>query len=95
MKEHIPACVLRHYQKTPDSDYKNNSTLVNAARRSSIAEHLLVNRQCGMSIKDTKFSILAKCFSNFQLHVYESVLIASLEPPLCKQKEFDFVTAFI
>ena len=95
MREHIPACVVKHYKKNPNTDYKTNSTLVNAAKKSSIAEHLLINKNCGMAIDTTKFSILKKCNTNFELYVYEAVLIAALEPPLCKQKEFDFVTSFI
>ena len=95
IKEHIPPCVTKHYQKTPDADYRKNSTLNNAARRSAISEHLLKNKKCGLAINETKFSILRKCLSTFQLHVYESVLIAAMEPSLCKQREFDFVTSFI
>ena len=95
IKEHIPACVTKHYQKTPDTDYRKSSTLINAAKRSAITEHLLENKKCGLTINKTKFSILCKCRSTFQLHVYESVLITAMEPTLCKQREFDFVTSFI
>ena len=72
-----------------------NKTLMNAAKGSAIAEHLLQNPKCGSSIEQSKFTILYKCVSVFRLKILESVVIAALEPKLCKQSEFDFVTSFI
>ena len=97
MTEHIPACVLEHYAETPDADYKKSKKLRNAARKSSIAEHLLTNRECGARVVDREpyFSILRKCSSRFELQVLESVLIATMNPSLCKQQEFDFVTSLV
>ena len=95
MKEHIPACVKNHYAKTPDCDYKENITLVRAAAKSAIAHHLLENKNCGLKFSECKFSIVRKCRSPFEMDVFETVFIASKEPALCKQREFDFVTSFI
>ena len=97
MKEHIPKCVVDHYRNTPDADYTMSTTLNNAAKRSSIAEHLLRNKSCGLNVIDRNlhFRILRKCNSLFELHVLESVLIATKNPSLCKQQEFDFVTSLI
>ena len=95
MKEHIPACVKNYYAKTPDQDYKNNITLVRAATKSSVAHHLLENKNCGLKLSECKFTILRKCRSSFEMDVFETVFIASKEPTLCKQREFDFVTSFI
>ena len=60
-------------------------------------EHLLTNKNCGIKVKDRDlhFSILRKCNSLFELHVLESVLIATMSPTLCKQQEFDFVTSLL
>ena len=95
MKEHIPACIVKHFERTPVADFTKNVTLRNAAKRSSVAEHLLNNPECGLKLQENKFMILQKCRSVFQLKIMESVLIAAREPNLCKQTEFDFVTCFI
>ena len=97
IKEHVPRCVLQHYKNTPDNDYTKSTTLMNAARRSSIAEHLLMNKSCGVELadQDLNFTILRKCSSQFELRVLESVLIAMNNPTLCKQQEFDFVTCLV
>ena len=95
MKEHIPACVVKHYKSEILPDYMENKTLLNAAKGSAVAEHLLKNPKCGSAIAQCDFSILHKCSSIFRLKILESVVIAALEPKLCKQSEFDFVTSFI
>ena len=95
IKEHIPACVKKHYLSTPQDDFRNNITLVRAATKSSVAQHLLENRNCGLNLDQCKFSIVRKCRSTFEMDVFETVFIASIEPALCKQREFDFVTSFI
>jgi hypothetical protein len=95
MKEHIPACVVKHYKRTPVLDYTKNKTLLNAAKSSAVAEHLLKSPECGAMIDQCKFTILHKSFSVFRLKILESVVIAAREPKLCKQTEFDFVTSFI
>ena len=95
IKEHVPACVIKHYKRKPITDYADNKTLVNAAKGSAVAEHLLKSPQCGAAIDKCKFTILHKCSSVFRLKILESVVIAAKEPNLCKQTEFDFVTSFI
>ena len=96
MKEHIPSCVKKFYSKPSDGvDYKTIPMLYNASKKSSIAEHLLNNPECGTNIAKCEFSILRRCTSKFRLDIAESVIIAAMEPSLCKQTEFDFVTAFI
>ena len=95
IKEHIPPCVKKHYMETPNTDYKNNIKLVRAAAKSSVAHHLLVNKNCGLKLSECEFNIIRKCRSSFELDVFETVFIASKEPTLCKQREFDFVTSFI
>ena len=95
IKEHVPACVIKHYKRQPLMDFAKNKTLLNAAKGSAVAEHLLKNPKCGLSLDRCKFTILHKCTSTFRLKILESVVIAAKEPKLCKQTEFDFVTSFI
>ena len=95
MKEHIPPCVTKHYSQTPDDDYMKNIKLVRAAAKSSVSQHLLESKECGRQLKECNFNIIKKCRSSFEMDVYETVYIASKEPSLCKQREFDFVTCFI
>ena len=61
------------------------------------AEHLLTNKSCGVRVTDREshFSILKKCNTLFELRVLESVMIATMNPTLCKQQEFDFVTSLV
>ena len=91
IKEHVPRSVRVHYAESPNEDYKQSGTLVRAAKRSSIAEHLLQNKACGEAYEDSWFRVLRRCRNRFHLHVLEAVLITTLSPSLCKQKEFDYV----
>jgi hypothetical protein len=95
MKEHVPRCV-RRYLENPTGNYSDNTTLVNASLKSSVAKHLLKNHAtCGREYDDKCFKILRCCSSDFELKVCEAVLILTLEPTLCIQREFDFTTALI
>ena len=93
--EHIPRCVRRFYSCESDEDYKTIPMLYNAPKKSSVAEYLLDNPECGTNIEKCEFSILRRCDSKFRLGIAESVTIAARGPNLCKQTEFDFVTAFV
>ena len=55
---------------------------------SAIGEHLLDNAQCALHYSNEKFSILARGRSSFHLSALEATFIKSLNPFLCKQKEF-------
>ena len=95
MKEHVPRCV-RRYLENPAGNYLENTTLVNASLRLSVVKHLLQNPEtCVREYNNDRFKILRSCRSDFQLKVYEAVMILTLEPTLCIQREFDFTTALI
>ena len=95
LKEHVPRCVKR-FLANPTADYKSNKTLINAAKKSSIAKHLLDNhKECGKFYKDSMFKIIRYCKTAYQLKVTEAVIINTFEPTLCVQQEFDYVTALI
>ena len=55
---------------------------------SAIGQHLLDNAQCALHYSNEKFSILARGRSSFYLSALEATFIKSLNPLLCKQKEF-------
>ena len=91
IKEHVPKCV-KEFIKEPTQNFKESKTLENASKRSTIAQHLLENKECGKAHKDENFEILYKCRNLSELRVLEAVVITFLEPSLCKQREFDFTT---
>ena len=51
-------------------------------------EDLLDKAQCALHYSNEKFSILARGRSSFHLSALEATFIKSLNPFLCKQKEF-------
>ena len=51
-------------------------------------QHLFDNTQCALHYSLKKFSILARGRSSFHLSALEATFIKSLNPLLCKQKEF-------
>ena len=55
---------------------------------STIGKHLLDNAQCSLHYNNKKFSILSRGCSSFHLSTLEVTFIKSLNPLLCKQKEF-------
>ena len=55
---------------------------------SAIGQHLLDNAQCALHYSNEKFSILARGRYSFHLSALEATFIKSLNPFLCKQKEF-------
>ena len=55
---------------------------------SAIGQHLLDNAQCALHFNKDKFSVLARARTPFHLSSPEATFIKSLNPLLCKQKEF-------
>ena len=56
--------------------------------KSSIGQHLLDNTQCALHYSKENFFILAQGCSSFHLSALDATFIKSLNPLLCKQKEF-------
>ena len=95
VKEHVPTCV-RRFLADPHDQRAADTPLVNASKRSSIAKHLLDKfATCGSRYSDDQFRILRRCRTDFQLSVSEAVLILTLQPTLCVQQKFDFITSLI
>ena len=65
-----------------------NNTRPQQFHESAIGQHLLDNAQCALHYSNEKFSILARGRSSFHLSALEATFIKSLNPLLCKQKEF-------
>ena len=55
---------------------------------SAIGQHLLDNAECALHYNKDKFSVLARAPTSFHLSALEATFIESLNPLLCKQKEF-------
>ena len=95
LKEHVPKCV-RMFLNNSSNDYKNSKTLTNAAKKSSIAKHLLENKDsCGKNYNNSMFKIIRSCRTLYQLRVTEAVLISTFEPNLCIQQDFDYATVLV
>ena len=60
---------------------------INNTYRSSIAEHIINNRNCASSYRVDLFTILSKSHSDFHLKVLETIHILTHKPSLCKQRE--------
>ena len=70
-------------------------TVINATKRSSIAEHLVNNTNCASNYDSSRFKILSNCTSTINLGRMEAILIFLNKPEHCKQKEFDYKVSFI
>ena len=93
IKEHVPKCVRTLIPSTDSdsgADVNLNLTQERAKAKSSVAEHLLDNKECLRHYNDNMFEIIARARSSYHLCVLESTYIMSWEPSLCKMKEFDY-----
>ena len=91
IKQHVPKSItnprtLANRQSLSHS-CKNNIR-PQQFHESAIGQHLLDNDQCALHYSNEKFSILARGRSSFHLSALEATFIKSLNPLLCKQKEF-------
>ena len=92
MKEQIPKSVenflLFKYKK--DGIPAN---VLNASKRSFIAEHLIDNTTCTNSYIMNRFKIIKTCNNVFDLIKLEDICILLRKPVLCKQKDFDYTVS--
>ena len=87
VNEHIPKCILKFI----DEKTKNKTkTVVNASKRSSIAEHLINNTNCANNYDSSRFKIINNCTNSIDLVRMEAISIFLNKPELCKQKEFNY-----
>ena len=68
--------------------------VVNATKKSSIAEHLINNTNCAKNYDLSRFKILNSCTNSIDLVRMEEISIFLNKPELCKQKEFDYKVFF-
>ena len=91
IKQHVPRSIANppalHNRQSFSRSYKTN-ILPQQFYESAIGQHLLDNAQCTLHYSNEKFSILARGRSSFFLSILEATFIKSLNPLLCKQKEF-------
>ena len=91
IKQHVPKSITN--PRTSANRQSLSRSCKNNIRpqqfhESAIGQHLLDNAQCGLHYSNEKFSILARGRSSFHLSALEATFIKSLNPFLCKQKEF-------
>ena len=67
--------------------------VVNASKRSAIADHLVNNSNCASTYNMNKFKIIKNCFSIYDLIKIEAICILIRKPKLCKQKDFDYTVS--
>ena len=58
----------------------------NATKRSSVAEHLVNNRECAKKYDFPRFKIIHQCNNVTDLIKMEAISIYLEKPVLCKQK---------
>ena len=90
IKEHVPKCVRDFVE---GKNNKKTKALINATRKSAIADHLFNYPNCGNNYEDTRFQIIQQCSNVYDLLKLEAICIYLNKPELCKQKEFDYVVA--
>jgi len=90
IKQHIPKSIANsptpHIRQSLPRPGKDTSR--RQFHESAIGQHLLDNAQCALHYNKDKFSVLAQARTSFHLSVLEATFIKSLNPLLCKQKEF-------
>ena len=91
IKQHVPRSIanpLASVQRQSLSRSCKTNTRLQQFHESAIGQHLLDNAQCALHYSNKKFSILSRGRSSFHLAALEATFIKSLNPLLCKQKEF-------
>ena len=91
IKQHVPRSIANppasHNRESPFPLLQNQHTPTTISRIRHWS-NLLDNAQCALHYSNEKFSILAWGCSFFHLSALEATFIKSLNPFLCKQKEF-------
>ena len=87
IKEHIPKSI----DEFCTSNEKSKSIrVVNATKRSAIAQHLVNNLNCASNYNLKRFKTIKNCFHIFDLIKLEATCILLRKPKLCKHKDFDY-----
>ena len=90
IKQHVPRSIANP-PASPNRQSLSRSCKANTRpqqfHESFIGQHL-DNAQCAFHYRNEKFSILARGRSSFHFSALKATFIKSLNPLLCKQKEF-------
>ena len=76
LNEHIPKCILRFIDEKTKIKTK---AVVNATKRSSIAEHLVNSTNCANNYDPSRFKILYNCTSSMDLVRLEAITISFIK----------------
>ena len=87
LNEHVPKRILKFLDKKIKIKTK---TVVNATKKSSIAEHFMNNTNCANNYDSSRFKILNNCTNSIDLVRMEAISIFLNKSELCKHKEFDY-----
>ena len=91
IKEHVPKSI-EEFCKTSNKETKSIRVL-NASKRSSIAEHLVKNPDCSNNYSLERFKIIKNCYNISDLIKLEAICILLRKPKLCKHKDFDYTVS--
>ena len=91
IKEHVSKCVENFCFS--DKKYDILVKVINASKRSSIAEHLISNSTSANSYIVNRFKTIKNCSNVFDLIKLEAICILLRKPALCKQKDFDYTVS--
>ena len=91
IKEHVPKSVDNFCCLDKKDDIP--AKVLNASKRSSIAEHLVNNPTCANNYNIKRFKIIKTCSNIFDLIKLEAICILLRKPVLCKQKDFDYTVS--
>ena len=97
ISEHVPKCLLDYQKFLNDGngqkfDDKRMGYVNNAAKRSSVCQHLASNLECLKNYDAKRFRPIAQARNSFHLSVLEAVIISQDQPDICKQKDFTYRT---
>ena len=90
INQHISRCIRSDKRPTKNLPNRERNIISTPTvyRDSAIAQHLLENEECAKHFNNAQFSILATARSLLHLSVLEATYINSLQPIICRQKEF-------
>ena len=95
IKQHVPNAIRQKPIPTRKQPKRQCASTTTVNCDSSIGRHLLSNKTCAEAYNESRFRILSKCRSSYNLKIKEAVYIKLNNPNLCKQKEFIFNLALI
>ena len=91
IKKKIPRCVVNFLGSTEKE--AKSFQIMNALKRSSIAEHLVNDNTCAEHFYLDWFKITKTCGNTFDLIKLEAICILIRKPKLFRQKEFDNIVS--